>query len=144
MECCCHVWAHEQYLDLLERFQRQVCYCTKKKFSVTNFFSKCDQIRSFQRIWPHLLKKSVTVNFMFYAVCKAAGPVLADSLAPLVYCHDVVSFAVFYRLHFGKCSVELDVSVPFPLCCSHSTRYTDRQDDFAVSISRSFLRSLCQ
>ena len=29
------------------------------KFSITNFFSKCDQIRSFLRIWSHLLTKSV-------------------------------------------------------------------------------------
>ena len=27
------------------------------KFSVTNFFNKCDQIRSFRRIWSYLLKK---------------------------------------------------------------------------------------
>ena len=27
------------------------------KFSITDFFSKCGQIRSFLRIWSHLLKK---------------------------------------------------------------------------------------
>ena len=27
------------------------------KFRNEDFFSKCDQIRSFQRIWSHLLKK---------------------------------------------------------------------------------------
>ena len=30
--------------------------------------SKCDQIRSFLRIWSHLLKKSLTENFIFCAV----------------------------------------------------------------------------
>ena len=30
----------------------------KMKFSNKNFFSKCDQIRTFLRIWSHLLKKS--------------------------------------------------------------------------------------
>ena len=30
----------------------------KRKFSMKDFFSKCDQIRSFLRIWSHLLKKS--------------------------------------------------------------------------------------
>ena len=30
----------------------------KVKFSIKDFFSKCDQIRSFLRIWSHLLKKS--------------------------------------------------------------------------------------
>ena len=29
----------------------------KMKFSIEDFFSKCDQIRSFLRIWSHLLKK---------------------------------------------------------------------------------------
>ena len=29
------------------------------KFSIKDFFSKCDQIRSFLWIWSHLLKKSL-------------------------------------------------------------------------------------
>ena len=37
----------------------------KMKFSMTDFFSKCDQIRSFLRIWSHLLKKLVMENFIF-------------------------------------------------------------------------------
>ena len=37
----------------------------KGKFSIKNFFSKCDQIYSFLRIWPHLLKKSLMKNFIF-------------------------------------------------------------------------------
>ena len=31
-------------------------YTAQKKFSINNFFIKCDQIRSFLRIWSHLLK----------------------------------------------------------------------------------------
>ena len=38
------------------------------KFSIKDFFSKCDQIRSFLRIWAHLLKKSLMENFIFNAV----------------------------------------------------------------------------
>ena len=38
------------------------------KFSIMGFFSKCDQIRSFLRIWSHLLLKSLTRNFIFCAV----------------------------------------------------------------------------
>ena len=37
---------------------------------ITNFFSKCDQIRSFFQIWSHLLKKSVMKNLIFCAVQK--------------------------------------------------------------------------
>ena len=40
----------------------------KMKFSIKDFFSKCDQIRSFLRIWSHLLKKSLIENFIFCAV----------------------------------------------------------------------------
>ena len=40
------------------------------KFSIKDFFSKCDQICSFLRIWSHLLKKSLIENFIFYAVLK--------------------------------------------------------------------------
>ena len=36
-----------------------------KKFSIKDFFSLCDPIRSFLRIWSHLLKKTLMENFMF-------------------------------------------------------------------------------
>ena len=38
------------------------------KFSIKDFFSKCDQTRSKLRIWSHLLKKYLMENFIFYAV----------------------------------------------------------------------------
>ena len=41
------------------------------KFSIKDFFSKCDQIRSFLRIWSHLLNKSLTENFIICAVTSA-------------------------------------------------------------------------
>ena len=37
----------------------------KMKFSITDFFCKCDQIRKKLRIWSHLLKKSVTETLYF-------------------------------------------------------------------------------
>ena len=40
----------------------------KMKFSITDFFSKCEQIRSFLQIWSHLLMKSLMDNFIFCAV----------------------------------------------------------------------------
>ena len=36
-----------------------------KNFSIKDFFSKCDQIRNFLRIWSHLLKKTLMENFIF-------------------------------------------------------------------------------
>ena len=41
----------------------------KMNFSIKDFFSKSDQIRSFLRIWSHLLSKSLMENFIFCAVC---------------------------------------------------------------------------
>ena len=40
----------------------------KMKFSIKDFFSKCDQIRRKLRISSHLLKKSLMENFIFCAV----------------------------------------------------------------------------
>ena len=40
----------------------------KMTFSIKHVLSKCDQIRSFLQIWSHLLKKSLTENFIFCAV----------------------------------------------------------------------------
>ena len=35
------------------------------KFSIKDYFSKCEQIRSFLRFWSHLLKKPVMENLIF-------------------------------------------------------------------------------
>ena len=43
----------------------------KMTFSIKYFFSKCDQIRSFLRIWSHFLKKSLIENVIFCAVLNA-------------------------------------------------------------------------
>ena len=40
----------------------------KMKFSIKDFFSKCDQIGIFLRIWSDLLKKPLMENFIFGAV----------------------------------------------------------------------------
>ena len=38
------------------------------KFSIKNFFSKCDKIRRNLRIWSYLLEKSLMENFIFWAM----------------------------------------------------------------------------
>ena len=37
----------------------------KMKFSIKEFFIKCDQIRRKLRIWSHLQQKSLMENFIF-------------------------------------------------------------------------------
>ena len=38
-------------------------------FPIKDFFSKCDQIRSFMRIWSHLQKKPLMGNLIFFVQC---------------------------------------------------------------------------
>ena len=47
-----------------------VCYKTlqKMKFSISDFFNKCDLIGRKLQIWSYLLKKSLMKNFIFCAV----------------------------------------------------------------------------
>ena len=54
----------------------------KMKFSIKDFFSKCDQICSFLRIWSHLLKKSLIVNVIFLCIVnrKYIFPILKDRI----------------------------------------------------------------
>ena len=52
---------------------RMISLHKKMKFSIEDFFSKCDQIRRklrtwSMRIWSHLLKKSLMENFILCAV----------------------------------------------------------------------------
>ena len=44
----------------------------KNKFSIKDFFSKCDQIHGKLRVWSHLLKKSLMENSIFCAVLQRA------------------------------------------------------------------------
>ena len=55
--------------SVIEIFETASCITVQKmKFSFMDFFSKCDQIRSFLQIWSHLLKKCVMKNFIFCAM----------------------------------------------------------------------------
>ena len=53
------------YLDTFHAVTAQ-----KMKFSIKDFFSKCDQIRCLFRIWSHFLKKSLMKNFF----CTVSAP----------------------------------------------------------------------
>ena len=57
-----------------------VCRCSSKQ----DFFSKCDQIRRKQRIWSHLLKKSLMEKFIFGAV---KGVVLIFFILRVIFDH---------------------------------------------------------
>ena len=58
------------FLDILGTFWNLLNHnhCIKNEVFLKGFFSKCDKIRSFLRIWSHLLKKSFIENFIFCPV----------------------------------------------------------------------------
>ena len=53
---------------LLQRHKDDSIVAQKTKFSVKDFFSKCDQMSRKLQIWSHLLKKSLMENFIFCIV----------------------------------------------------------------------------
>ena len=55
-------------IDQRQKINKVVFTAQKVKFSIKDFFSKCDQIRSFLWIWSHLLTKSLMRKFIFCAV----------------------------------------------------------------------------
>ena len=59
------------YHEKWERYTAQ-----KMKFSIKDFFSKCDQVRSFLRIRSHLLRKSLMENFI---CCAATFVILCEA-----------------------------------------------------------------
>ena len=49
----------------LEQWKTLCLTFHKKKFSIKDFFNKCDQIHSFLQIWSHLLNRFLMENFIF-------------------------------------------------------------------------------
>ena len=87
------------------------------KISINDFFSKYDKIRSFLRIWSHLLKKSLMEKFIFSAVLDEYNAKLLLKLSwrfsvfsicrsshPKVLCKKgvLVNFAKFARKHLSQ------------------------------------------
>ena len=52
----------------------------QKNFFIKEFFSKCDQIRSFLRVWSNLLMKSLMESFIFCAVCVRSFLVFSEGI----------------------------------------------------------------
>ena len=66
------------------------------KFSIKDLLSKCNQIRSFLRIWPHLLKKTLMENFIFCAVFLIPSVILSFDLKNISgYCEYLTTDVVW-------------------------------------------------
>ena len=71
-------------------------------------------------------------------ICRTVGPSLAASLEPLAHRRNVASLNLFYRYYVGRCSSELAELVPLPYSRGRSTHYSDRLQDFSVTIHRCY------
>ena len=69
-------------------------------------------------------------------ICRTVDPSIADSFEPLADRRNVASLSFFYRYFFGRCSSELAQLVPLPF--SLATCYSDRLNDFSVTIPRCY------
>ena len=78
-------------------------------FNINNFFSKCEQIRSFLRICSHLRKKSFMEKFIFCAV--------PSDYFDYLY---LGSFSVFNTVFMG----EMEVQIQLAFTCSKLTMKT--------------------
>ena len=52
----------------------------KLKFSIKDFFGKCDQIRNFLRLWLYSLKESLIEKFIFVQLKMVYQKVLKEKL----------------------------------------------------------------
>ena len=71
-------------------------------------------------------------------ICRIVGPSLAASLELLAHRRNVASLSISYRYYFGRCSSELAQLAPLPFSRVRSTRYSDRLQNFPVTISRCY------
>ena len=69
-----------------------------------------------------------------HMICRTVALSLAASLEPLAHCQNVASLSLFYRYYFGRCSSELAQLVPLPYSWGRPTCYSERSDDFSVTI----------
>ena len=69
------------------------------KFSIKDFFSKCDKIRNFLRNPSHLLRKSLMENFIFCAVKPLLGGIgNSQTLLTTDYCFKSVKVYGYKKL----------------------------------------------
>ena len=71
-------------------------------------------------------------------LCRNAGASLAASLEPFAHRLNVASLSLFRTYYLGRSSSELAQLVPFPYSRGRSTRYSDRLQDFSVTILRCY------
>ena len=96
------------------------------KFSVTDSFSKCDQIRILLRIWSHLLKKSVIENFIF--LCSVVWIYISflsihdrDSSHATNYFEEVLIFS--WKINWWRLYIIIDIHSYLNLTYFHTSMF---------------------
>ena len=96
------LWKISFFCSLLLNQSTISLQCTRNevlmKFSIKDFFSKCDQICRKLRVWSHLLKKPLMENFFFFLQC---------------YHHD---FYPTFSEHAEKCNTWSGCQIFFVIC----------------------------
>ena len=69
---------------------------------------------------------------------RSVGPLLSAFLESLACCWNVASCSLFCRYYFVRCSSGLAQLVPLLCSCVNCTCYSDRLDDFPVTIPRCY------
>ena len=106
-----HLFKSTNYKNRKITQNQQTNTAQKIKFSIRDFFSKCDQIRSFLRILTHLLQKSLVEKFFFCAVKKkiltSANPIALTKI-PATVLKEMGSYVLscdFYELFQNICYI---------------------------------------
>ena len=71
-------------------------------------------------------------------ICRTVGLSLAAFLEPLAHCWNVSSLSLFYRYYLSKCCSEMAQLLPLPFPRGKSSHYSDRLDDFSMTIPRCY------
>ena len=99
------------------------------KSTTQPFMEYCCHVRGGARIcYLELLDK------LQKQICRTVGSSLTASLEPLAHRQNVASLNLFYRYYFGRCSSELAQLVPLPYSRGKTTCYSDRFNNFSVTI----------
>ena len=108
-------------------FMLPLWHSTKKiEFYIKDVFSKCDQIRSFLWIWSHLLKKSLTENFIFCAVwticCKIST--MIPKMANNYLVHNAINKMVYAKI-FDSLNIYFDCPIFWRKNLGKMSRYVE-------------------
>ena len=111
------------------------------KFSIKEFFSKCDQCCRKLRIWSNLLKKSLMENFIFVQCCFSNDFVIFLLLSSLkrgiISSENLLFYWDMLLYNFRKCFEENDI-VLVDIVRVYLSRIFERTDSLVPRIFQRF------